>query len=97
MFIRGRDFCGAEGDRTPDLVNAIHALSQLSYSPLEILSIIVIKIVTTINPFLGRCRTRLLAIVLHHCGLIGSTQGRISISDESRLVREQCRLLLPID
>ena len=25
--------CGAEGDRTPDLVNAIHALSQLSYSP----------------------------------------------------------------
>ena len=27
------DLCGAEGDRTPDLVNAIHALSQLSYSP----------------------------------------------------------------
>src|SRR5262245_29712907 len=25
---------GAEGDRTPDLVNAIHALSQLSYGPL---------------------------------------------------------------
>ncbi len=24
---------GAEGNRTPDLVNAIHALSQLSYSP----------------------------------------------------------------
>ena len=24
---------GAEGSRTPDLVNAIHALSQLSYSP----------------------------------------------------------------
>ena len=24
---------GGEGDRTPDLVNAIHALSQLSYSP----------------------------------------------------------------
>ena len=24
---------GAEGDRTPDLMNAIHALSQLSYSP----------------------------------------------------------------
>ena len=24
---------GAEGDRTPDLVNAIHALSQLSYGP----------------------------------------------------------------
>ena len=29
--------CGAEGDRTPDLVNAIHALSQLSYSPVSIL------------------------------------------------------------
>ena len=24
---------GDEGDRTPDLVNAIHALSQLSYVP----------------------------------------------------------------
>jgi hypothetical protein len=24
---------GAEGDRTPDLMNAIHALSQLSYGP----------------------------------------------------------------
>ena len=26
-------FNGGEGDRTPDLVNAIHALSQLSYAP----------------------------------------------------------------
>jgi hypothetical protein len=25
--------CGAEGIRTPDLLNAIQALSQLSYSP----------------------------------------------------------------
>ena len=25
---------GGEGDRTPDLVNAIHALSQLSYGPI---------------------------------------------------------------
>ena len=24
---------GAEGDRTPDLMNAIHARSQLRYSP----------------------------------------------------------------
>jgi hypothetical protein len=30
----GGGFRGAEGDRTPDLVNAIHALSQLSYSPI---------------------------------------------------------------
>src|SRR3954468_9105455 len=28
-----RDISGGEGDRTPDLVNAIHALSQLSYAP----------------------------------------------------------------
>ncbi len=27
------NYCGAEGDRTPDLVVANHALSQLSYSP----------------------------------------------------------------
>src|SRR5262245_51972513 len=27
---------GAEGDRTPDLVNAIHALSQLSYGPMAV-------------------------------------------------------------
>ena len=27
---------GGEGDRTPDLVNAIHALSQLSYAPVNI-------------------------------------------------------------
>jgi hypothetical protein len=26
---------GAEGDRTPDLVNAIHALYQLSYDPIQ--------------------------------------------------------------
>ena len=28
------DANGGEGDRTPDLVNAIHALSQLSYAPI---------------------------------------------------------------
>ncbi len=27
---------GGEGDRTPDLVNAIHALSQLSYAPAKL-------------------------------------------------------------
>ena len=30
---------GAEGNRTPDLLNAIQALSQLSYSPTESLKI----------------------------------------------------------
>ena len=30
---RGPMESGGEGDRTPDLVNAIHALSQLSYAP----------------------------------------------------------------
>ena len=29
---------GVEGDRTPDLMNAIHALSQLSYDPIFICS-----------------------------------------------------------
>ena len=29
----GLPFHGGEGNRTPDLVNAIHALSQLSYAP----------------------------------------------------------------
>ena len=29
-----RHLYGGEGDRTPDLVNAIHALSQLSYAPI---------------------------------------------------------------
>ena len=29
-----RPCSGGEGDRTPDLVNAIHALSQLSYAPI---------------------------------------------------------------
>ena len=28
-------FCGAEGSRTPDLLSAIQALYQLSYSPAE--------------------------------------------------------------
>ena len=32
---------GAEGDRTPDLMTASHALSQLSYGPLSGLSITV--------------------------------------------------------
>ena len=29
----GWNFGGAEGDRTPDLMTASHALSQLSYGP----------------------------------------------------------------
>jgi RNA polymerase primary sigma factor len=32
-WLRGRPPSGGEGNRTPDLVNAIHALSQLSYAP----------------------------------------------------------------
>ena len=28
-------FGGDEGDRTPDLLNAIQALSQLSYAPVQ--------------------------------------------------------------
>src|SRR5215213_11468560 len=33
---RPKGASGGEGDRTPDLVNAIHALSQLSYAPAAI-------------------------------------------------------------
>ena len=36
--------CGAEEDRTPDLLNAIQALSQLSYGPFSDF-----KIYTTMN------------------------------------------------
>ena len=28
-------FCGDEGDRTPDLIHAMDALSQLSYVPVK--------------------------------------------------------------
>lgn len=30
---KGPESCGAEGDRTPDLIHAMDALSQLSYGP----------------------------------------------------------------
>ena len=33
--LRFTDHGGAEGDRTPDLLNAIQALSQLSYGPMR--------------------------------------------------------------
>jgi hypothetical protein len=36
-FASGYFFGGAEEDRTPDLLNAIQALSQLSYNPVKIL------------------------------------------------------------
>jgi hypothetical protein len=31
----GKNVGGAEGDRTPDLMTASHALSQLSYGPID--------------------------------------------------------------
>ena len=39
VMISRRGSHGGEGDRTPDLVNAIHALSQLSYAPVNFLSL----------------------------------------------------------
>ena|GEM_PF-4591318 len=45
-------YCGAEGDRTLGLVNAIHALSQLSYSPRRIFNQNVRKIAAIIKQFL---------------------------------------------
>ena len=41
---------GDEGDRTPDLLNAIQALSQLSYAPVWYLKIIT-QAVTNFKPF----------------------------------------------
>ncbi len=35
VAIRSLKIGGAEGDRTPDLMTASHALSQLSYGPLR--------------------------------------------------------------
>ncbi len=37
-MIKCPEICGAKGDRTPDLVTASHALSQLSYSPVQLIS-----------------------------------------------------------
>ncbi len=34
FYCNGLSQSGGEGNRTPDLVNAIHALSQLSYAPI---------------------------------------------------------------
>ena len=61
---------GGEGDRTPDLVNAIHALSQLSYAP-AVLSRLrtaprqhgnVARVATSVNEAC-RARTRLNAFL----------------------------------
>ncbi len=42
---------GAEGNRTPDLLNAIQALSQLSYSPKEDINVETISLL----PIRGQC------------------------------------------
>ena len=46
-------FGGDEGDRTPDLLNAIQALSQLSYAPKSFTSDIIRKNVPFVNSFLA--------------------------------------------
>ena len=45
---------GDEGDRTPDLLNAIQALSQLSYAPKSFTSDIIRKKENFVNNFLTR-------------------------------------------
>ena len=42
---------GAEGDRTPDLLNAIQALSQLSYSPIAKARVLVPTLFSKVNRF----------------------------------------------
>ena len=46
------DSGGDEGDRTPDLLNAIQALSQLSYAPKSFTSDIIRKKGCFVNSFL---------------------------------------------
>lgn len=43
--------CGAEGDRTPDLMNAIHALSQLSYNPMTKTDTLLPSLLSPVNSF----------------------------------------------
>ena len=40
IFLNYKIVSGAKEDRTPDLLNAIQALSQLSYSPMKLIEII---------------------------------------------------------
>ena len=47
---------GADGDRTHDLVNAIHALSQLSYSPAPVEKLILTMGSNPVNWLLTPCR-----------------------------------------
>ena len=47
---------GGEGNRTPDLLNAIQALSQLSYAP-AVVTVDFAVITTTRQAFLRRCPT----------------------------------------
>ena len=46
-------FGGDEGDRTPDLLNAIQALSQLSYAPKSFTCDIIRKKTSFVNTFLS--------------------------------------------
>ena len=48
----GLSFGGDEGDRTPDLLNAIQALSQLSYAPKSFTNDIIRKNTPFVNSFL---------------------------------------------
>ena len=50
MFLFGGD----EGDRTPDLLNAIQALSQLSYAPKSFTTDIIRKKASFVNSFLTK-------------------------------------------
>ena len=49
---------GAEGSRTPDLLNAIEALSQLSYGPTRD------RVYGGVTPISGRCNDRI-TVVIH--------------------------------
>lgn len=42
--------CGDEGNRTPDLLNAIQALSQLSYAPVNTILYAFLRFVNNADP-----------------------------------------------
>ena len=58
-------FGGDEGDRTPDLLNAIQALSQLSYAPKSFTSDIIRKKGCFVNSFLTKSKVSFCGTAFH--------------------------------
>ena len=59
------DSGGDEGDRTPDLLNAIQALSQLSYAPKSFTNDIIRKKAFFVNSFLTKSKVSFCDTTFH--------------------------------